>query len=148
MLNKLGVNEAGAKAQSPDILIDSGAAAHVFKHEDQFISWDKDFDPTSITFIMADGTKCSNVKGRGTVSLYLSTATKGDKQQAILYNVYFMPSLNHSGIISIQCGMMQDMAFHFKKGCCVLYDEELKSFFKIASFLFHMKRTRKCWRSF
>ena len=66
---------------------------------------------------MADGTQCSNVKGRGTVSLYLSTATKGDKQQVILNNVYFMPSLNHSGIISVQCGMMQDMAFHFKKGC-------------------------------
>ena len=56
MLNKLEVNEAIAKAKSPNILIDSGAAAHVFKHEDQFISWDSDFNPESVTIVMADGT--------------------------------------------------------------------------------------------
>ena len=66
---------------------------------------------------MADGTKCSNVKGKGTVSLQLSTAIRGEKQQVVLTEVYFMPSLNHAGIISVRCGMQQDMSFIFAKGC-------------------------------
>ena len=113
MLSHLKVTIDGIQAKTPDILIDSGAAAHVFKDEAQFISWDTDFDPKSVTFIMADGTQCSNIVGKGTVSLQLSTKTSGERQQIILKEVYFMPTLNHSGIISVKSGMEQGILFRF-----------------------------------
>ena len=92
MLSHLKVTIDGIQAKTPDILIDSGAAAHVFKDETQFISWDTDFDPKSVTFIMADGTQCSNTVGKGTASLHLSTKTSGERQQIILKEVYFIPT--------------------------------------------------------
>ena len=100
MLSQLKVTNDGIQAKTPDILIDSGAAAHVFKDEAQFTSWETDFDPKSVTFIMADGTQCSNIVGKGTVTIHLSTKTSGEKQQITLKEVYFMLTLNHSGIIS------------------------------------------------
>ena len=113
MLSQLKVTNDGIQAKTPDILIDSGAAAHVFKDEAQFTSWETDFDPKSVTFIMADGTQCSNIVGKGTVTIHLSTKTSGEKQQITLKEVYFMPTLNHSGIISVRSGMEQGISFTF-----------------------------------
>ena len=97
---------------NPPILIHTGVSAHIFKNKSFVTSFDSNFDPESVSVILADGTVCNNITGKGTIQLTLDTST-GAKKQVTFTNVYLMPTLNHKGIISVKCGIKQGHAYNF-----------------------------------
>ena len=97
---------------SQKILIDSGASANIFSDNSYFTSYDRNFDPTSVSIVLADGTVCNNITAKGKVKLTLNTS-KGAKIQVTLDDVYLMPTLNHKGIISVKSGIKQGHAYNF-----------------------------------
>ena len=112
ILSQYGVSPSIITSSSNKVLIDSGAANHVFKTKTSFYEWDNNFDPSSVTLIMADGTICSNIRGKGTVKVHL-TDSAATQHEIILKNVFYMPSLNHEGIVSVRQANEDGIRFNF-----------------------------------
>ena len=112
ILSQYGVSSAIIASSSNNVLIDSGAANHVFKTKTLFTQWDNNFDPRSVTLVMADGTICNNIRGKGTVKVHL-TDSATTQHEIILKNVFYMPSLNHEGIVSVRQANEEGIRFNF-----------------------------------
>ena len=114
ILSQYGVSSDIIASTSNNVLIDSGAASHVFKTKTVFTQWDNNFDPRSVALVMADGTICSNIRGKGTVKIHL-TDSSATQHQIILKNVFYMPSLNHQGIVSVRQANLEGIRFGFNE---------------------------------
>ena len=114
ILSHYSVSSNIIASSSNNVLIDSGAANHVFKTKTVFTQWDNNFDPRSVALVMADGTICSNIRGKGTVKVHL-TDSSDTHHQIILKNVFYMPSLNHLGIISVRQANLEGIRFDFNE---------------------------------
>ena len=61
------------------IIVDSGSTVHVFKRPSYFINWDRNFDPSKYTVILASGNISDQILGRGTVEIRLLNENKHSK---------------------------------------------------------------------
>ena len=100
------------KQTSTLILVDTGASAHIFANKSHFTSFDSSFQSGSVRIILADGTECNGITGKGEVTLTLKTNT-GANKQVTFKNVYLLPNLNHAGIISVKSSIKQGHAYNF-----------------------------------
>ena len=119
-----GINSS-ILSKNSGILVDSGSSVHLFKNESVFTSWDNNFNPNSVKIVLADGTTSSDIKGKGTVEINVTDAT-GKNHSIKLNNVLFMPSLEHTGIISVERCMDANIEVHFIKGDCYLMNNGTK----------------------
>ena len=74
-MQSFGINASVIGHVNGGILIDSGSSVHLFRDESAFTSWDNNFDPNSVKIILADGTICSDIKGKGTVEIEVTDDT-------------------------------------------------------------------------
>ena len=119
----LGLSVALWKETSALILVDTGASAHIFANKSYFKSFDSNFQPGSVCVILADRTECNDITGKGEVTLTLNTNT-GAKKQVTFKDVYLLPSLNHTGIISVNSSIKQGHAYTFNANySCVIIDK-------------------------
>ena len=125
VMQSFGINSSIIGHVNGGILIDSGSSVHLFRDESAFTSWDNNFDPNSVKIILADGTICSDIKGKGTVEIEVTDDT-GNPHVIKLSGVLFMPSCEHTGIISVNRGMEAKIEFHFVKGDCYLINNGIK----------------------
>ena len=94
--------------------MDSGASCHLFKNESAFVHWDTTFNPKNVSIVLADGSICSGVKGKGTIEIEVHDIH--NKPHKIRLNeVLFYPSCGHTGIISVHRAMDEQIEFHFMK---------------------------------
>ena len=141
VLAQYHVSAAIIQGSSPGIIVDSGSAVHVFKDPSLFSEWDRSFDAQTVSLILADGTVCSNIKGKGTVILSV-TDSSGTRQEVKLLDCLFMPSLNHSGIISVERGIDQNIQFHFNRRGSHMLIDNIKYPFLINNRLFHVNSVK------
>ena len=98
------------------IIVDSGSTTHVFKKAHYFINWDRNFDPSQYTVMLASGNVSDKILGRGTVEIKLLDCDNQCKVVRLL-NALYMPSLNHEGLISTkQCLAQQGAQFWLDTG--------------------------------
>ena len=92
--------------------MDSGASCHLFKNESAFIYWDTTFNPKNVSIVLADGSICSGVKGKGTIKIEVEVHDIHNKPHKIRLNeVLFYPSCGHTGIISVHRAMDEQIEF-------------------------------------
>ena len=86
---------------------------HIFNNPSLFTEWDNNFIIGSITIVLADGTKCSDIQGRGKASVSV-TSDDGITVTIVLKDALYMPTLQHSGIISVTHAIKEGKVFHFE----------------------------------
>ena len=107
------------------VIVDSGASVHLFKCESDFISWDTSFNPSNVSIILADGSTCSGIKGKGSVEIEVNDIL-GKPHTIRLNEVLFYPSCGHTGIISVRRALDDSIEFHFKKENSFMINNEIQ----------------------
>ena len=75
------------------MLIDSDASTHVFKNQSYFTFLENNFNPKRVSIVLADGTVCREVKGKGNVTFTLISSVLGDQLPQKTYIGYLLSTM-------------------------------------------------------
>ena len=99
-----------------DILVDTGATAHIINDKSLFTQFDKDFDGSSHSLSLADGRTCGGIaKGRGQIALKLRDSN-GIVQTGTLDKVLYIPDFP-TNIFSVSAALNSGAVATFYKSC-------------------------------
>ena len=77
-----------------------------------FTHWDNTFTPGEVRIVLADGRICQDIKGKGSVTIE-TTDADGRPHNIYLQEALYMPSCDHTGILSVRKAMASGATFHF-----------------------------------
>ena len=124
------------------ILIDSGSTVHIFSREDMFTTWDATFTPGDVKIVLADGRICQDIKGRGSV-IIKTTGADGRPHSICLQEALYMPSCDHTGILSVRKAMSSGATFHFiQDGSYMISPDKVKVPLILRGKLLHLNACR------
>ena len=104
------------KVCGKNLLIDTGATAHIISEKEKFVSFDENFNPKKHTIELADGSRTIDiVQGRGDACVMLRDSS-GKIHKVNMEGALYVPTYEQN-IISVQCATQKGVTVTFTPEC-------------------------------